>query len=174
MPRLFDFWKSMGTENLEKSNYQNSSPNSNDAVATIPLTIDENNVLEGAREVLKTIRPTWNDDNIKFKVSRCFFLLWIFYLFRIFCVLWRDVTIKNETKRWLFRLIIFIQKIRQFEEFFIIRFCLYNTAIEKRVFDIAVTLHNWLEQNEVNRKWDFYETVCILSARNRMRVSFVW
>lgn len=58
----------MGTENLEKSNYQNSSPNSNDAVATIPLTIDENNVLEGAREVLKTIRPTWNDDNIKFKL----------------------------------------------------------------------------------------------------------
>lgn len=58
----------MGTENIEKSNYQNSSPKSNDEVATIPLTIDENNVLEGAREVLKVIRPTWNDDNIKFKL----------------------------------------------------------------------------------------------------------
>ncbi len=71
----------MGTENIEKSNYQNNSPKTNDEVATIPLTIDENNVLEGAREILKVIRPTWNDDNIKFKVSKysvvffvCFFL----------------------------------------------------------------------------------------------------
>lgn len=69
---LFDF--EMGTENIE-SNYQKSSPKSNvDEVATIPLTIDENNVLEGAREVLKYIRPTWNDDNIKFKVNYTVFM----------------------------------------------------------------------------------------------------
>lgn len=60
----------MGTENIE-SNYQKSSPESNDEVATIPLTIDENNVFEGAREILKIIRPTWNDENIKFKVNKC-------------------------------------------------------------------------------------------------------
>lgn len=70
---LFDF--EMGTENLEKSNYQNSSPKSNDEVATIPLKIDENNVLEGAREILKIIRPSWNDDNIKFKVNHTVFFL---------------------------------------------------------------------------------------------------
>lgn len=58
----------MGTENIEKSNHQNSSPKSNDEVVTIPITIDENNVLEGAREILKIIRPTWNEDNIKFKL----------------------------------------------------------------------------------------------------------
>lgn len=65
----------MGTENIEKSNYQKSSPKSNDEVATIPLTIDENNVLEGAREILKIIRPTWNDDNIKFKVKNTVFFV---------------------------------------------------------------------------------------------------
>lgn len=59
----------MGTENFEKSNYQNSSPKSNDEIVTIPLTIDENDVFEGARKILKIIRPTWNDDNIKFKVN---------------------------------------------------------------------------------------------------------
>lgn len=63
----------MGTENIEKSTYQNNSPKSNDEVVTIPLTIDENNVLEGAREILKIIRPAWNDDNIKFKVNMPFF-----------------------------------------------------------------------------------------------------
>lgn len=57
----------MGTENIEKSN---GSPETNDEVVTIPVTIDENNVLDGAREILKIIRPTWNDDDIKFKVNK--------------------------------------------------------------------------------------------------------
>ncbi|KAJ6638414.1 Ethanolamine kinase, partial [Pseudolycoriella hygida] len=43
---------------------------SDDEVITIPLTIHENNVLEGARKILKIIRPTWNDDNVKFKQLR--------------------------------------------------------------------------------------------------------
>lgn len=74
----------MGTENIEKSN---SSPETNE-VATIPLTIDENNVLEGAREILKIIRPTWNDDDIKFKVSKYynfFFVLFSIFFLRYVC-----------------------------------------------------------------------------------------
>lgn len=91
----------MGTENIEKSTYQNSSPETNDQVATIPLAIAENNVLEGAREILKIIRPTWSDNNIKFKVSGYSFLNESF-LYDFLCVLIRDVTFKIKTKRRFF------------------------------------------------------------------------
>lgn len=39
-----------------------------DVVAKINLSIDENNVIDGAREVLKVIRAQWNSNYIKFKV----------------------------------------------------------------------------------------------------------
>lgn len=39
-----------------------------DVVAKINLSIDENNVIDGAREVLKVIRAQWNSNDIKFKV----------------------------------------------------------------------------------------------------------
>ncbi|XP_063706874.1 ethanolamine kinase [Culicoides brevitarsis] len=38
------------------------------AVAKVNLTIDENHVIEGARDVLKVIRPQWNSNDIKFKL----------------------------------------------------------------------------------------------------------
>lgn len=41
---------------------------SDEVVAKINLTIDETNVIEGARDVLKVIRPQWNSNDIKFKV----------------------------------------------------------------------------------------------------------
>lgn len=41
---------------------------SDEVVAKINLTIDETNVTEGARDVLKVIRPQWNSNDIKFKV----------------------------------------------------------------------------------------------------------
>uniref|UniRef100_A0A336MXR1 ethanolamine kinase n=1 Tax=Culicoides sonorensis TaxID=179676 RepID=A0A336MXR1_CULSO len=41
---------------------------SDEIVAKINLSIDENNVLDGAREVLKVIRPQWNSNDIKFKL----------------------------------------------------------------------------------------------------------
>lgn len=37
-------------------------------VQTINLTIDENKVILGAKEVIKIIRPNWNQDDVKFKV----------------------------------------------------------------------------------------------------------
>lgn len=39
-----------------------------DEVARIPLLIDENNVIDGARKVLEVIRPQWRSDQINFKV----------------------------------------------------------------------------------------------------------
>lgn len=37
-------------------------------IIKIQITIDENNVIDGAREILKVVRPSWSCDNIKFKV----------------------------------------------------------------------------------------------------------
>lgn len=37
-------------------------------VIKIPISVDENNVTEGASEILKVIRPTWNNDSIVYKV----------------------------------------------------------------------------------------------------------
>lgn len=48
----------------KKINYENESF----VIENLPLTIDENNIIDGAREVLRVIRPAWNYDNIKFKV----------------------------------------------------------------------------------------------------------
>lgn len=41
----------------------------NPEVAKIQLTIDEHNVIDGAKKVLEVIRPYWQNDRIKFKVS---------------------------------------------------------------------------------------------------------
>lgn len=53
-------------------NYNNkniiSDQCSSPEVTNINLTINENNVIDGAREVLKVIRPKWNSNDIKFKV----------------------------------------------------------------------------------------------------------
>lgn len=48
-----------------------STPNgslANGEVAELTILIDENDVQAGAREVLHSIRPTWRDENIQFKV----------------------------------------------------------------------------------------------------------
>lgn len=37
-------------------------------VPKIRLSIDENHVIDGAKEVLKVIRPSWNDGDCQFKV----------------------------------------------------------------------------------------------------------
>lgn len=50
------------------SNDHKNGTDCDEVVAKINLTIDENNVIEGARNVLKVIRPQWNSNDIKFKV----------------------------------------------------------------------------------------------------------
>lgn len=48
----------------------NGSPTlANDGIAELTIVIDEHDVQGGARQVLHSIRPTWRDENIKFKVS---------------------------------------------------------------------------------------------------------
>lgn len=42
-------------------------------IENLPLTIDENNIVDGAREVLRVIRPLWSYDNIKFKVWNLYY-----------------------------------------------------------------------------------------------------
>lgn len=38
----------------------------------LPITVDENNIETGTREILRNIRPNWASKDIKFKVSsRC-------------------------------------------------------------------------------------------------------
>lgn len=61
----------MGTENLQINSVTNSQSNVLSSVVKIPVTIDDN-VIDGAKEILKVIRQNWNPDNIKFKV-RFFF-----------------------------------------------------------------------------------------------------
>lgn len=57
----------MGTENLQTNSFTNNQNNVLNCVVKIPVTIDEN-VIDGAKEILKVIRPSWCPDNIKFKV----------------------------------------------------------------------------------------------------------
>lgn len=68
----------MGTENKSCThsvdcNYkcngvsEYSTKGSEDSVPNIPVTVDSNNVTAGALEILKHIRPSWNQDAIKFK-----------------------------------------------------------------------------------------------------------
>lgn len=57
----------MGTESLQINSFTNSQSNVLNSVVKIPVTIDEN-VIDGAKEILKVIRPSWSPDNIKFKV----------------------------------------------------------------------------------------------------------
>lgn len=38
-------------------------------VAKICLSINEDNVIDGARQVLEVIRPNWKSEDIKFKVN---------------------------------------------------------------------------------------------------------
>lgn len=38
-------------------------------VPELPITVNENSYELGTREILRTIRPSWRDDQIKFKVS---------------------------------------------------------------------------------------------------------
>lgn len=63
----------MGTENIEKNTFINESPSqsqqqSEEVSTIIPVTIDEDNVIDGARRILQFIRPEWTSNNIKFKV----------------------------------------------------------------------------------------------------------
>jgi len=37
-------------------------------VPVIPITIEESNPTDGARELLKKIRPEWSDDRLRFTV----------------------------------------------------------------------------------------------------------
>ncbi|XP_055389828.1 ethanolamine kinase [Condylostylus longicornis] len=39
----------------------------NDDITKIPIIIDENNVIDGAKEIIKVIRNDWNLNNVKFK-----------------------------------------------------------------------------------------------------------
>lgn len=57
--------------NGNSSNNSSSSPTlgATDGIAELAIFIDEHDVLNGAREVLHTIRPSWRDENIQFKVS---------------------------------------------------------------------------------------------------------
>lgn len=57
----------MGTENVQINSFTNSQSDVLSSVVKIPVTIDEN-VIDGAKQVLKVIRPSWSPDNIKFKV----------------------------------------------------------------------------------------------------------
>lgn len=54
------------TKKLTQKN--NTTVEKNDIIV-VPVKIDECNVIDGAREILKVIRPSWSCDNIKFKVS---------------------------------------------------------------------------------------------------------
>lgn len=49
--------------------YHVNGESGNQIVEKIRLTIDENNVIEGAKKVLDVIRPHWQCDKIKFKVK---------------------------------------------------------------------------------------------------------
>lgn len=42
--------------------------NHSDDVQFIPITVVENDIIGGAKEILKTIRPTWNIDSVQYKV----------------------------------------------------------------------------------------------------------
>lgn len=66
-----------GTSDVHK---RSNESDCDEVVVKINLTIDENNVIEGAREVLKVIRPQWNSNDIKFKV-RCYKIIVLFCLF---------------------------------------------------------------------------------------------
>lgn len=57
----------MGTENLQTNSFTNNQSDVTNNVVKIPVTIDDN-VIDGAKEILKVIRPSWIPDNIKFKV----------------------------------------------------------------------------------------------------------
>lgn len=66
------------TNGINGSSTSNDSLERDEVVTKINLTIDENNVIEGAREILKVIRPQWNSNDIKFKV--CFVKKNVFFL----------------------------------------------------------------------------------------------
>ena len=40
-------------------------------VLRIDLTLDENKLEEGALKLFETVKPGWNQKDIKFKVTRC-------------------------------------------------------------------------------------------------------
>lgn len=46
----------------------NIPSNASDTIK-IPITIDENNAIDGAKEIIKVLRPTWDFEHINFKVG---------------------------------------------------------------------------------------------------------
>lgn len=41
----------------------------NNSIIKVPVFINEDNIINGALEVLKFVRPEWDSDDINFKVS---------------------------------------------------------------------------------------------------------
>lgn len=53
---------------FERSRNELIEENNREKVINIPVRIDEHSLIDGARQVLDVLRPTWHSDDIHFKV----------------------------------------------------------------------------------------------------------
>lgn len=56
------------TENRNGQHINSINSDSKNDVKILQIEIDENNIIDGAKEILKVIRSNWNLDNVKFKL----------------------------------------------------------------------------------------------------------